>query len=70
MNNAATPKAARFDDEWAKLDLAPMVMRGMTDLQEAPLILMSVKPELLVSGKLYTRTVLAHFGCEEVKVMH
>ena len=30
---------------------------------------MSVKPELLVSCKLYTRTVLAPFGCEEVKVM-
>ena len=33
-------------------------MRGKADLQE-----------LLVSGKLYTRTVLAPFGCEEVKVM-
>ena len=60
----------RFDEEWAKLDLAPMVMRGKADLQEASLILMSVKPELMVSGKLQTRTMLAPFGCEEVKVMH
>ena len=52
MKNAATPKLGGFDKEWAKLDLAPMVMRGKTDLQEASLILMSVKPELLLSGKL------------------
>ena len=70
MNNAATPKPGRFDKEWAKLDLAPMVMRGRADLQEASLILTSVKPEFLLSGKLYTRTLLASFGCEEVKVMH
>ena len=31
---------------------------------------MSVKLELMVSGKLQTRTLLAPFGCEEVKVMH
>ena len=60
----------RFDEEWAKLDLAPMVMRGKVDLQEASLILMSVKPELMVSGKQQTRTMLAPFGCEEVKVLH
>ena len=70
MNNAATPKPERFDEEWAKLDLAPMVLGGKVDLQEASLISMSVKPELLVSGKLYNRTVLASFGCDEVKVMH
>ena len=52
------------------MDLAPIDMRGRAELQEASLILMSVKPELLVSGKLYTRTVLAPFGCEEVEVMH
>ena len=57
MNNAATPKPGRFDEEWAKLDLEPMVMRSRVDLQEASLMLMSGKPELLVSGKLYTRTV-------------
>ena len=68
MSNAATPK--RFGEEWARLDLAPMVMRGSAYLQEASLILMSVKPELIVSGKLYTRTVLAPLGCEEDKVMH
>ena len=28
MNNASTPKPGRFDEEWAKQDLAPMVMRG------------------------------------------
>ena len=70
MSNAATPKNGRFDEEWAKLALSLIVMRGRADLQEASLILMSVKPELLVSGKLYTRTVLAPFRCEEVKVMH
>ena len=70
MNNAGSPKPGRFDEEWAKLDLAPMVMRGKVGLQEASLILMSVKPKLLLSGKLQTRTVLAPFGCEVVKVMH
>ena len=70
MSNVATSKPARFDEECAKLDLAPIVMRGWADLQEASLILMSVKPDLLVSGKQYTKTVLAPFGCEEVKVMH
>ena len=38
--------------------------------QEASLILTSVKPELIVGGTLQTRTILAPFGCEEVKVMH
>ena len=62
MNNTATPKPGRFDEEWAKLDLAPMVMRGKADLQGASLILMSVKPELMVGGTLQTRTMLASFG--------
>ena len=44
MSNIATPKPGRFDEEWAKLDLAPMIMRGMADLPEASLILTSVKP--------------------------
>ena len=39
-------------------------------LQEASLILTSVKPELMVGGTLETRTMLAPLGCEEVKVMH
>ena len=39
-------------------------------MEEASLILMSVKPELMVSGKLQTRTMLTPFGCKEVKVMH
>ena len=47
-----------------------MVMRSKADLQEASLFLMSVKPQLLVSGKLQTRNVLAPFDCAEVKVMH
>ena len=47
MNNAATPKPGRFEEEWAKLDLAPIVRRGKADLQEASLILISVKLELL-----------------------
>ena len=63
MNNAATPKPGRFEEEWAKLDLAPMVMR-------ASLILTSVKPELTVDGTLQTRTMLAPFDCEEVRVVH
>ena len=59
MNNAATPKPSRFEEEWTKLDLAPMVMRGKADLQEASLIVMGVKQELAVSGKMLTRTALA-----------
>ena len=59
-----------FDEEWVKLDLAPMIMRGKTDLPEASLILTSVKPELMVGETLQTRTMLAHIGYEEVKVVH
>ena len=44
-------------------------MRRRADLQEVSLILTSVKTESLVSRKLNTRTVLAPFGCKEVKVM-
>ena len=46
-------------EEWTKLDLAPMVMRGKADLEEAALIVMAVKQELEVSGKMLTRTALA-----------
>ena len=70
ISNAATPKPGRFDEEWAGLGLAPMKMRGRTELPEASLILTSVKPELTVVGTLRTRTFLAPFGCEEVKVVH
>ena len=70
MSNIATPKPGRFDEELAKLDLAPMVMRGKADLSETSLILTSVKPGLTVGGTLQTRTMLAPFGCEEVKVVH
>ena len=31
ISNAATPKPERFDEEWAKLDLAPMRMRGRAE---------------------------------------
>ena len=48
MSNAATPKPGRFDEEWAKLDLAPIMMRGKAELPEASLISTSVKPELTV----------------------
>ena len=44
MSNAATPKPGRYDEELAKLDLAPMIMRGKADLPEASLILTNVKP--------------------------
>ena len=51
MSNAATPKPGRFEEELGKLDLMPTVMRGKADLQEAALIVMSVKPELAISGE-------------------
>ena len=70
ISNAATPKPRRFDEEWAGLGLAPMKMRGRTELPEASLILTSEKPELTVVGTLRTRTFLAPFGCEEIKVVH
>ena len=70
ISNAATPKPGRSDEEWAGLGLAPMKMRGRTELPEASLILTSVKPELTVVGTLQTRTFLAPFGCEEIKVVH
>ena len=70
MTNAAAPKPGRFEDEWAKLNLAPMVVGGKADLQEAALIVMSVKPELAISGKLLTRTALAPFGCKKINIKH
>ena len=60
----------RFEKERAKLDLAPMIMRCKADLQEAALIIMSLKPELVISGKLLTRTALAPFGCEEIMIKY
>ena len=45
MNNTATPKLGRFDEEWARLDLAPMIMRGKADLPDASQISTSVKPK-------------------------
>ena len=70
ITNTVTPKPEKFEEECAKLDLAPMKMRGKADLQESALIVMSVKPELAISGKLLTRTELAPFDCEEIKIKH
>ena len=55
ISNAATPKPGRFNEEWAKPDLAPMRMRGRAELPEASLILTSVKPELTAGATLQTR---------------
>ena len=70
ISNAATPKPGRFDEEWKELGLASMRMRGRTELPEFSLILTSVKKEMKVGGILQTRTFLAPFGCEEIKVVH
>ena len=70
ISNAATPKPGGFDKQWSGLGPAPMKMRGRTELPEASLILTSVKPELTVVGTLQTRTFLAPFGCEEIRVVH
>ena len=70
ISNTATPKPGAFDKEWAELNLAPMRMRGRAELPEASLILTSVKPELTVGGTLQTRTFLAPFGYEEIKVVY
>ena len=47
-----------------------MKMRGRTELPEDSLILTSVKPELTIVGTLQTRTFIAPFDCEEIKVVH
>ena len=70
MSNAATPKPGRFEEERAKLDLAPTIMRGKADLQEAALIVKKKKPELAITVKLLTRSALVPFGCGEVKIKH
>ena len=61
ISNAATSKPGRFDEEWKELGLAPMRMRGRTELPEASLILTSVKKEMKFGGILQTRTFLAPF---------
>ena len=53
-----------------RTEFAPMRMRGRAKLHEASLILTSVKPELPVGGTLWTRTFLAPFGYEEIKVVY
>ena len=70
ISKAATPKPGAFDTEWVEINLVPMRMRGRAKLPEASLILNSVKQELTVGGTLQTRTFLAPFGCEEIKVVH
>ena len=70
MSNAATPIPETFEDEWAKLNLAPCAVRGRADLQEAALIMTIVRPELAITGELLTRTALAPFGCEEMVIKH
>ena len=70
ISNAATPKPEGFDEEWRGLGLAPMRMRGRTELPEASVILTSVRKEMKVAGILQTRIFLAPFGCEETKVVH
>ena len=70
MSNAAIPKRGRVEEEWAKLDLALTAMRSKTDLQEAVLIVMNVRPELEISRKLLTSTALALFGCEAILMKH
>ena len=45
-------------------------MRGKADLQDAEFIVLSLKPELAIAGKLLTRTALAPFGCKEALIKH
>ena len=47
-----------------------MTMRGRTELPEASLILASVKSDLTVGGTLQTRTLLAPFRYEEIKIVY
>ena len=71
ISNAATPKPEGFDEECRGLGLAPMRMRGRTELPEASVILTSVRKEMkAAAGVLQTRIFLAPFGCEEIKVVH
>ena len=50
LSIAANPKSGRFEEERAKLDLEPSIMRGKSDLQEAALIVLIVRPELAITG--------------------
>ena len=70
ITNTATPKPGRLEEEWAKLDMTPMIIRGHTKLQKAALIVMNVKRELTISGSLLTRTALVPFECNEIKIKH
>ena len=51
-----------FEEERAKLDLAPTIMKEKVELQEAALIVLNVGPELVATEKLLTRNSLALFG--------
>ena len=70
ISNAAILKPGAFDKEWAELNLASMRMRGRAELPEASLILTRVKPVLTVGGTIQTRTFLAPFGYEEIKIVN
>ena len=70
IGNAVTPKPRAFDTEWMELNLAPMRMRGRAELPETSLILNNVEQGLRAGVKLQTRTFLAPFGYEEIKVVH
>ena len=70
ISNAATPKPGAFDTEWTELNIVPMRIRGRAELPEAFLIFTNAKQELTVGGTLQTRTFLAPFGYEEIKVVH
>ena len=56
ISNAATPKPGRIDEEWAGLGLAPMKIRGRTELPEASLILTIVKSEMKLVGTLHKKS--------------
>ena len=70
LSNAGTPKPSRFEQKWAKLFLAKTAMRGKADLQEAALIVTTVRLELTKIGTLLIRTALAPFGCGEFVIKH
>ena len=53
-----------------ELNLAPTRMRGRAELPEDSLISTNVKQESTVGGTLQTRTFLAPFDYEEIKVVH
>ena len=45
-------------------------MRGEAGLQEAGLIVLNGRPELVTTAKLLTRPALATSGCEEIRIRY